>query len=56
MKVKHYKLKDGTVIKEVGIGTFSIIFPNKRYVTVTTHGRKVWMNIPSMGPIDMGDM
>ena len=53
--VKHYKLKDGTVIKEASKGTFSLILPNKRYVTFTTWGKKVWMNVPSMGPIDMGD-
>lgn len=51
---KHYKLKDGTGIKELQKGIWSIIFPNKRYVTVTTWGKRIKMNIPSTGLIDMG--
>jgi len=52
---RNIKLKDGTVIKETEKGVFSVILPNKRYVIFTTWGKKAWMNVPQLGPIDMGD-
>ena len=53
---KHYKLKDGTVIKEIQKGVWSIIFGNKRYVTVTTWTGHVELDIPSYGIIDLGEI
>ena len=55
-QMKHYKLKDGTIIKEFQKGTWSIIFKNKRYVTVTTWKGHVEMIIPSYGIIDLGEI
>ena len=52
---KHYKLKDGTTIKEVGKGTFSIIFPNKRYMTITTWDGKVKVSAHPIGNFEMGE-
>ena len=53
---KCYNLKDGTVIREVGKGTFAIVFPNKRYMTVTTWRGKVEVKIPTIGTFDLGDV
>lgn len=53
---KHYRLKDGTIIKEVQKGTWSIIFPNKRYVIVTTWSGKVEMDVPGVGIIPLGEI
>lgn len=54
--VRNIKLKDGTIIREQQKGVFSIIFPNKRYMTVTTWKGKVEVSAPLHGDFEMGEI
>jgi len=54
--VRHYRLKDGTEIREQQEGVFAIIFPNKRYILVRTWEGRVELDIPGFGRcIDLGE-
>jgi len=52
---KNYKLKDGTIIRELQKGVFSLIFPNKRYITITTWEGKVKVSAYPIGNFEMGE-
>lgn len=53
--VKHYKLKDGTFIEEVQKGTYAIVFPNKRYMLITTWTGKVVVDAAGYAKFEMGE-
>jgi hypothetical protein len=53
---RNIKLKDGSIIKESQKGVFSIIFPNNRYITVTTWEGKVKVTAPGIGNFEMGEV
>jgi len=53
---RNITLKDGTEIQEIQKGTFSLIFINKRYITITTWKGKVEVKIPSVGTFEVGEI
>jgi len=53
--VRHYKLKDGSFIEEVDKGTYALVFPNKRYILITTSTGKPIVDIASYGKIELGE-
>lgn len=51
--MKTTKLKDGTEIKEVDKGTFSIVFPDKHYILITTWKGFTEISIPKYGIFEL---
>jgi hypothetical protein len=51
--MKTYKLKDGTEIKETDIGTFAVVFPDKRFIIVTTWKGFAEVEIPTKGTFQL---
>lgn len=52
---RNIKLKDGTIIREVEKGVFSLIFTNNRYISITTRTGKIKVSAhPNY--FDMGDV
>jgi hypothetical protein len=54
--MKTYKLKDGTEIKETSKGAFAIVFPNKRYMLITTWEGRVLVTAPGHSDFEMGEI
>ena len=54
--VRNIKLKDGSIIIEQQKGVFSIIFPNKHYIIITTWTGKVEVSAPLHGDFEMGEI
>jgi len=52
---RNIKLKDGTIVRELQKGVFSLIFPNKRYMIITTWEGKVKVSAQPIGNFEMGE-
>jgi len=50
---RNIKLRDGSEIKETDVGTYAVVFPNKRYIIITTWKGHPEIDIPTKGIITL---